>query len=200
MRHTTVPSATRRYLLAFSAAAAAAWAIGGCSKPPPPNDSTSDVEVTTQHGRTLRFQSDLLSGATWLVSFLFTSCTSRCPLTARNLAVLRARMTPSDDFRLISITIDPVNDTPARLLEWSAPFKNPDWILLTADEDCIARLTTSLLGQAAAPGKHMPLALIGSGPRFEHAIRASTSDAPELLLSLLRRARQGETSLTLQTP
>ncbi|MFM8268567.1 MAG: SCO family protein, partial [Pseudomonadota bacterium] len=64
---------------------------------------------------------------------IFTSCTSQCPLIMMEAQKISKALLFKDNFRMVSVTIDPMTDTPSRLVkyanEWKAdPFK---WLFLT---------------------------------------------------------------------
>ncbi|MHC4958216.1 MAG: SCO family protein [Planctomycetota bacterium] len=59
-------------------------------------------------GKTVNKQT--LLGKVWIGSFIFTGCPTHCPAMAREMKVLQSDI-PSDDFRIISVTVDPANDT-----------------------------------------------------------------------------------------
>lgn len=56
-------------------------------------------------------QKDLL-GRVWIADFFFTKCPQICPLMAQKLAVIQEQFKNETDFRLLSVTTDPENDTP----------------------------------------------------------------------------------------
>jgi protein SCO1/2 len=104
----------------------------------------SDVELLTQEGAKVRLYSDLLKNRVVVVNTFFTTCTSVCPPMNRNLEkvqeAFKDRM--GKDLFIISISVDPVNDTPERLKEYAAKFhaapgrlfitgkkENVDWAL-----------------------------------------------------------------------
>ena len=77
-------------------------------------------ELTDQQGNP--FSSDELSGRVWIVNFIFTNCASTCPLQTTRLAELQTRTAKwpnGNRVRLLSITVDPERDTPAKLLEYA---------------------------------------------------------------------------------
>ena len=98
-------------------------------------------ELTDQDGGT--FRSETLRGRVWIASFLFTSCSQACPTLAAQLANVRTRLSRHGDrFHVVSVTVDPENDTPERLREFAGRFGGTSqWTLLTgAPED--VRATT----------------------------------------------------------
>ena len=78
---------------------------------------------------------DKLKGKVWIANFIFTSCTSQCPLIMMEALKISKALLFKENFRMVSVTIDPDTDTPQRLTEyadkWKAdPFK---WFFLTGD-------------------------------------------------------------------
>ena len=84
----------------------------------------TDVELLNQNGEKVRFYSDVLKGKTVIVNAFFTTCTSVCPPMNRNMEkiqeVLGDRV--GRDVFLVSITVDPEVDTPARLKDYAKKF------------------------------------------------------------------------------
>ncbi len=70
-----------------------------------------------------------------MVNFIFTTCTTICPVMSAGFAQLENHLTAEHrGVRLVSISIDPENDTPARLREYAARLgAGKDWMFLTGD-------------------------------------------------------------------
>ena len=89
-----------------------------------------DVALIDQHGQT--FHLGDLRGRTVAITFFFTRCPlpNFCPLMNRNFETVRrdlAATIPTERWRLVSITIDPANDTPEELTRYAANFEtNPE--------------------------------------------------------------------------
>jgi protein SCO1/2 len=94
--------------------------------------------LTDQRGQP--FGSRELAGKVWVADFIFTSCQGVCPLLSERMAEIgkRARHL-GPDFHLVSISVDPDRDTPARLAEYGARYgANPiAWSFLTGPEQAI---------------------------------------------------------------
>jgi cytochrome oxidase Cu insertion factor (SCO1/SenC/PrrC family) len=87
-----------------------------------------------------------LDGKVWIASFLFTRCATLCPQIAARMAELQKAYASNPDVHLISITVDPENDTPA-VLKTYALAHNADltrWTFLTGPEKKIY----DLIGQS----------------------------------------------------
>ncbi|HLM55059.1 MAG TPA: SCO family protein [Pyrinomonadaceae bacterium] len=94
----------------------------------------SDVELVDQDGRKVRFYTDVLKGKTVVVNAFFTTCTSVCPPMNRSMEKIQEAFGDrvGKDVFLVSITVDPATDTPARLKEYAAKFHaGKGWIFLT---------------------------------------------------------------------
>jgi len=83
-----------------------------------------DTAVYDQDGKKLHFYTDLVEGKTVAINFIFTTCTTICPMTSQVFSMLQRKL---DDDRskvhLVSISIDPEQDTPARLRAYAARFR-----------------------------------------------------------------------------
>lgn len=122
-----------------------------------------DVEILNQNGEKQRIYSDLVKGKTVVINFIYTTCTTVCPLSAdyfsRLQTLLGERM--GKDVFLISITTDPETDSPARLKEWSARFKpKAGWTFVTGETSVIEKLLLALIGEGPRRGYHTPIAFL----------------------------------------
>jgi protein SCO1/2 len=124
-----------------------------------------DVPVLDQEGRRLHFVSDLVAGRLVAIHFIFTNCTTICPPLAATFGSLRKLLgeRAGRDVFLISVSVDPTTDTPARLKAWAAKFgSGPGWTLVTGDRDDVTRLLKALGAYTADLNDHPPLVLIGN--------------------------------------
>ena len=66
------------------------------------------------------------------------------------------------DVHLISISVDPVTDTPERLKAWGAKFKaGPGWTFVTGEKQEMDKLLNAL-GAAVSKEDHTPALIIGN--------------------------------------
>ncbi|MDM0110834.1 SCO family protein [Variovorax sp. J22R133] len=76
-----------------------------------------------------------LRGKVLLVTFVFTTCSASCPILTAKLAEVGRGLGGEFDTRyaFVAITVDPLNDTPARLRSYAAAFgvDMPGWYFLT---------------------------------------------------------------------
>ena len=95
-----------------------------------------NVDVVDQDRRELKFYDDVLKGKIVVISFVYTSCTNICPLVIARLAEVRDMLGDAfgRDIHFVSISIDPIPDTPEKLKDHAAAFQiDKGWTFLTGD-------------------------------------------------------------------
>ncbi|MGH8266592.1 MAG: SCO family protein [Steroidobacteraceae bacterium] len=88
-----------------------------------------DVQLTREDGKVISLPAEMNDGRPVVLNFIFTSCTSICPLLSAVFAEFDRQLGKDrNKVHLMSISIDPEADTPARLREYAARFKaGPEW-------------------------------------------------------------------------
>ena len=101
------------------------------------------------------FNSQSLDGQVWVTNFFYSSCPSIC--LRENIVVQELEQEFGErGVKFVSITIDPTNDTPSRLDEYSKRF-NADpsrWFFLTGRMDYIVRIGKDIFKTPIEPGGH----------------------------------------------
>ena len=124
-----------------------------------------EIPLVNQNGETMRLYSDLIRDKIVVIDFMFTSCTGACPIMSNNFAKIQAWLGPrlGKDVHLISISVDPANDTPAKLKEYAARFKaQPGWYFLTGTQENVNAALAKLGNAVDNPEAHQNLFLIGN--------------------------------------
>jgi protein SCO1 len=124
-----------------------------------------DVELLDQNGRRIHFYTDLVKGQTVAINFIFTTCTTICPPLGATFARVQKELGDKvgRDVRFISISVDPVTDTPERLKAWGAKFHAGDgWTLVTGAKPQVDELLRALGASSARREDHTPTILIGN--------------------------------------
>jgi cytochrome oxidase Cu insertion factor (SCO1/SenC/PrrC family) len=127
-----------------------------------------DVEVLDQEGNVRHFYSDLVKGKTVAVNFIFTNCTTICPPLGATFARVQRELGDKvgKDVYFISVSVDPLTDTPERLKAWGAKFKaGPGWTFVTGNKEEIDRLLRALGASVARREDHTPTVIIGNDDR-----------------------------------
>jgi cytochrome oxidase Cu insertion factor (SCO1/SenC/PrrC family) len=121
--------------------------------------------LVTQDDKTVRFYEDLLKGKVVLINFMFTHCAGVCsPMTA-NMAKVQSYLGErvGRDVSMLSISVDPANDTPAALKAYAAKHKaGPGWYFLTGKKENVDWVLYKLGGYVAEPGQHSSVLIIGN--------------------------------------
>jgi protein SCO1 len=124
-----------------------------------------DVALVNQHGERVRFYRDLVKGRVVVINFIFTTCSTVCPLLGVQFSTLQEMMGDrvGRDVALISLSVDPVVDTPQRLKAWSDRFDGgPGWTLLTGPKREVEALLKALHVFTPDKQAHTPTILIGN--------------------------------------
>ena len=127
---------------------------------PPPLPVLAELprfELVDQDGR--RFGSQELEGRVWVASFIFTRCATICPaITARMARIQDRTRELAPAFHLVSFSVDPDYDTPARLAEYARHHRASPrlWSFLTGPEeavkDAVVKGLKVSMGRAAGGG------------------------------------------------
>ncbi len=114
-----------------------------------------DATLVADSGKPLKLAS--LKGNVTVYDFIFTNCASSCPMMTQQMRELTTKIDKDAPVRFVSITVDPVHDTPAKLAQYAAQFRNdPRWTFLTTgDPASTVRLSVDgfkLAAESPAPG------------------------------------------------
>ena len=164
----------------FTTAHAQTTASKPVAPPPAPHDHShmsnetsaaakyfTDVELTNQDGKKVRFYSDVLKGKTVVVNAFFTTCTSVCPPMNRNMEKIQEALGDrvGRDVFLVSITVDPENDTPARMKEYAKKFHaGAGWTFLTGKKENLDWALYKLGQYVENKDDHTTVFIIGNEP------------------------------------
>lgn len=99
-----------------------------------------DVALRDADDQPIRFTSDALGDDLVVLDFVYTTCTTVCPVVSAILAQVQQKLGArvGDDVQLLSLTVDPVRDTPARLKRYSAQHGSPQgWRWLTGQPEAV---------------------------------------------------------------
>lgn len=170
--------------------AAPAAALGQTRAPRPP-----DVSLLDEQGRSHGLQA-LLARHTVAINFIYTGCASFCPpQTAvfrevqRRLADARAGRFPP---LLLSISIDPLNDTPRALARYAARFDvqlgvPAHWLMLTGDAAVLRDTARAFDVSTERVDEHPAQLWVGCVPRSRW-LNAAGLAGPDDVLRLMRVA------------
>jgi protein SCO1 len=201
--HQPTRTAVLGLLLAFAA---------GCSKAPLAPDASSsrpapvagkvevddaaaaavpnlaDVPFTLRDQTGAEFSSDQLEGRVWMGAIFFANCPGPCFRENQVIAdILREIDDP--DFMVVSLTCDPVNDTPEALAKYAARFEADPrrWKFLTGDLKVIEQVGQKTFRLPVELGVHSERGVVFDRQgRLRGGYHLLQPDRVELLTKLIR--------------
>ncbi len=99
--------------------------------------------LTDQNGKA--FSSESLKGKVHVLEFFFSTCPTICPIMNQNMLSIEKKFFGNPDFAIVSITINPGQDT-AEVLKAHAEtigVKSSQWHFLTGDKEEIFKLANT---------------------------------------------------------
>jgi protein SCO1/2 len=121
-----------------------------------PQPRLEGVRLVDASDRAVDLAQMVESDAPVFVNFIFTSCTTICPVMSAGFSQFAARMhAEGRPLRLVSITIDPEHDTPARLRDYSVRHQaGANWSFLTGSRAAVEAAQQAFDTLRAAPESH----------------------------------------------
>ena len=100
----------------------------------------NDFRLLDTQGREFTLKN--LKGKVWVADFIFTTCGGICPLMTKNMAALHRSFLPIDSVEMVSVSVNPENDSPAVLAGFARKYHaNPTkWHFLTGPREEIKQL------------------------------------------------------------
>ena len=150
------------------------------------NYEVPSVALVRDDGKPVDFSKEIDDGRPVVLSFIYTSCTTVCPLTSHTLSQLQSLLGAArDSVHLVSVTIDPEFDTPARLRDYAAGFgAGPEWQHYTGTLAASKRAQTAFNVYRGNKMDHVPVSLIRTKPGAPW-VRIEGFATPEQLLAEL---------------
>ena len=148
-----------------------------------------DVKLVRDDGTTVELGRELDDGRPVVLNFIYTTCTSVCPLTSQTFADLQRKLGAArDSVHLVSISIDPEQDTPARLRAYAEKFgAGPQWQHYTGTAAASLAAQRAFNAYRGAKMNHAPVTLVRTAPG-KRWIRIDGFATADQLLGELRAA------------
>ena len=125
----------------------------------------TDVKLTNQNGEQMRLYSDLLKGRVVVINSFFSTCQASCLPLTRNMQSLQTALGDKvgSEVYLISISVDPIMDTPERLKQFAAKFgAKPGWFFLTGDKQNVDSALQKLGQYVDNKQDHLNIFIVGN--------------------------------------
>jgi protein SCO1/2 len=125
-----------------------------------------DLELVNQDGKRVKFKSDVIGDKLVAINFIYTSCTTICPIYNAIFTQLQELLgeRQGEEVILISLSIDPARDIPPRMKKEAEKFKaKPGWTYLTGKKGTVDEVLRGLDAFYPDYTQHPPMALVGDG-------------------------------------
>ena len=127
---------------------------------------TPAVSLVRADGKRVSLARELDDGRPVLLNFIFTTCSSICPLASRTLEEFQRKLgREASKVHLMSISIDPEEDTPARLTAYARKFHaGPEWQYYTGTVAASIAAQRAFDVYRGEKMSHTPVTLMRSAP------------------------------------
>lgn len=123
-----------------------------------------DARLTTQYGEVVSLLEDVIGDRIVIIDFVYTSCTTICPVLSAILGQLQDNLGDrlGQDVVMISLTVDPLRDTPQRLKAYSEKHRARDgWVWLTGDKQTVDEVLQAFGAYTPNFEDHPSMMLVG---------------------------------------
>ena len=126
-----------------------------------------DQLLIDQDGRELMFVKDVIGDNIVVMDFVYTTCTTICPVLSALFTQVQGKLgdeVVGSEVRLVSMSVDPIRDTPQRLKAYSAKHRAGEgWLWLTGPKPAVDDVLTGLGAYTSNFEDHPSMVLIGDG-------------------------------------
>lgn len=150
--------------------------------------SLAGLTLVDMDGREVALDEVLDTKRPVLLNFIFTTCTTICPVMTATFAKVDDTLgDANEDALLVSISIDPERDTPARLREYAKRFgAGPNWRFLTGTPAQSEAAQRAFGAATASKFNHAPLTFLRA-PDASRWVRLEGLGGAEAIVAEYRR-------------
>jgi protein SCO1/2 len=151
-----------------------------------------DVKLVRDDGAAVQLRRELDDGRPIVLNFIYTTCTSVCPLTSQTFAQLQDKLgAERGSVHLVSISIDPEQDTPRTLRAYAEKFDaGSEWRFYTGTMAASVAAQRAFNVYRGDKMSHAPVTLVRGAPG-KPWVRIEGFATPDELLAELRKATAG---------
>ena len=124
------------------------------------------VKLVRDDGKSVLLPEELDDGRPVVMNFIFTTCTAICPVMSQTFAQLQSKLgSERDKVHMVSISIDPEQDTPARLSEYARKFgAGSQWHFYTGTAEASVTAQRAFGVYRGDKMDHRPLTFLRAAP------------------------------------
>jgi protein SCO1/2 len=141
------------------------------------------VELVREDGKIVRFSDELADTRPVVLNFIYTTCNGICPMLSQTFSFLQNKLgAQRESVHLVSISIDPEQDTPQRLTEYAKQFHaGPEWHHYTGTTAASLLLQRAFGVYRGDKMSHSPVTLLRPAPGMPWVRFDGFATADELL-------------------
>jgi protein SCO1/2 len=151
-----------------------------------------EVKLVREDGKATSLAEEFIDGGPVVLNFIFTSCTSICPVMSGIFSQLQNKLGDERErVHMVSISIDPEQDTPSRLASYAQRFHSgPQWRFYTGTPEASLAVQRAFGALRGDKMDHTPVTFLrgGAGGRWVRIDGFATSDE---LANAVREAISG---------
>ena len=128
--------------------------------------SVPQITLVRDDNQAVSLPDEMNDGRPVILNFIYTACTAVCPVTSRTFEQLQDKLgNDRDKVHMISITIDPEQDTPARLAAYAHKYDaKPQWRFYTGTSDASLAAQRAFDVYRGDKMNHTPVTLLRAAP------------------------------------
>jgi len=121
-----------------------------------------DIILVDMHNNKVSLHNELNIDSPVILNFIFTTCTTICPIMSATIEQSRKLLGEDKHaFRMVSISIDPEQDTPETLRNYAAKFHaESSWHFLTGKRNDIITVLNAFKAYRGEKMNHVPITLL----------------------------------------
>lgn len=121
-----------------------------------------DVTLIDQEGHRVTLRDFLNSDKPVVMDFMYGTCTTICPVLSASFSHFQKGLgTETENVRMVSVTIDPDNDTPELMKQYLARYGGkPGWDILTGNRNEVVKVLREFDAYVANKMDHFPLTIM----------------------------------------
>lgn len=149
------------------------------------------LELKDTDGKTIRLEKLLNTDQPLMVNFIYTSCTTICPILSATFSQAQQQMgEAAKGVKWLSFSIDPEYDTPSRLREYAKRFHaGSNWQFITGNAEQIISLQKAFGVYFGSKANHKPVTLMRAGPKQPWVRLEGLTSGAELVAEYRKIAR-----------
>jgi protein SCO1/2 len=147
-----------------------------------------EMTLVRSDGVKASFPNEIDDGKPVVLNFIFTTCTAVCPILSQSLAEFQRKLGAGrDSMHMVSISIDPEEDTPERLAEYAKRFDaGRQWGFYTGSAKSSVTLQKAFQAYFGDKMHHRPMTFMRAAPG-QAWVRIEGFATPEELLKEYRQ-------------